>query len=467
MHYHFTTPTSPPTVPFTEQATRASVHDDFAGLLNGALPNPDPVLTKLGAGIDVLRELLVDSHLSGAIASRKAGVLEQQWSIGRGGVDSDELRFTRRVFASLDINQLIADLLDAPLFGYQPIEIIYQRRSDNRIVPRESGQDRPGLVAKPQEWFDFDLKNRFRIRRGFDRPKLPNRFKFLLPRHRATYQNPYGQALLSSCYWPVVIKRQGSKMFTVFVEKFGMPWPVVKYRPGMKRDEIIELVNLLDELVSDGILAIPTDGDLSLMQGTANGGREVYKVLAELMNDEISKAILSHTGSIQSSGGRLGNENIAGDVRDSLIREGKRMVEKEVNRLVDYLWLINFNRRPPEPLFSLYDEEEVNQTKATRDWLLREMGVRFTKEYYAREYDLNPEDFEVGMTVEEIRASSEAGDVSALPSDPTAEKTVSPPDPSRGIRESLRRRSEGVPTNPRASLRAKLAAVRRAVGKER
>ncbi|MCB0713891.1 MAG: DUF935 family protein [Ignavibacteriae bacterium] len=342
--------------------------------------------------------------------------------------------------------------------------IIYERRRDNTIAPRESGQDRPGLVAKPQEWFDFDLKNRFRIIRGSNQPKIPNRYKFLLPRHRATYQNPYGQALLSSCYWPVVIKRQGYKMFTVFVEKFGMPWPVVKYRPGMKRDEIIELVNLLDELVADGILAIPTDGDLSLMQGTANGGREVYKVLVELMNDEISKAILSHTGSIQSAGGRLGNENVAGDVRDSLIREGKRIVEREVNRLVDNLWIINYNRRPPEPLFSLYDEEEVNQTKATRDWLLREMGVSFTKEYYAREYDLNPDDFEVGLSVDEIRVSGREEEVSTTPTDPSAKKTISRPNPRKTIQEKTQEKSEGAPPNPRSSLRGKIAAIRRAIG---
>ena len=436
-------------VPFAEQATRERINESLSGLLDDALPNPDPVLSKLGKGIEVLRDLLVDSHLSGAVASRKAGVLEQQWSLGRGGTDSREIAFTKEVFASIDLTQLIGDVLDAPFFGMQPIEIVYQRRSDGLIGLKESSDGRGGLVAKPQEWFDFDTRNRFRMVRRFDKPKIPNRYKFLLPRYRATYQNPYGQALLSSCYWPVFIKRRVYKLFTVFVEKYGMPWPVVKYRPGMKRDEIMELVELLDQLVQDGILAIPTDGDLSLMQGTANGGREVYKILIELMNDEISKAILSHTGSIQSAGGRLGNEEIAGDVRDSLIREGKRMVEREVNKLIDFLWIINFRRRPTEPLFSLFDEEEVNQSKATRDWLLREMGLQFRKEYYAREYDLNVEDFEVGLSADERKSIN-------------AERNPPTPNPrqiaSRSLSPSKR---EGETKNPGASLKAKLAAIRR------
>lgn len=430
-------------VPFGEQATRAATREDFLSL-SQSLPNPDPVLRKLGQGIEVLRELLVDSHLSGAIASRKSGVMELEYSIGRGGDDSGEIRLIKSAFEGIDVQQLISDVLDAPLYGYQPIEIIWEKRADGHITPQR-------LEAKPQEWFDFDSRNRFRFRRDLDQPELLHPMKFLLPRYRATFRNPYGQALLSSCYWPVTIKRQAVKMFTVFVEKFGMPWPVAKYRPGMQIEEIQELVDMLDQLIQDGIIAIPTDGELAFLHGTANGGREVYKVLIELMNDEISKSILSHTGSIQSVGGKLGGEDLAADVRSSLIREGQRLVEETVNTLVRIIWLLNFTTSYPGKLFSLYDEEDVNQAQATRDWLLREMGVQFTKTYYQRRYGLDPEEFEISAAAQEIA--------------PPEVRTGSPskPDPKSLIRRAAQKASgDSLSADPRRSILQKIKGLRKA-----
>ncbi len=246
-------------------------------------------------------------------------------------------------------------------------------------------------------------------------------------------------------------------MFTVFIEKFGMPWPVAKYRPGMQIEEIEQLVELLDQLVQDGIIAIPTDGEFSFLQGTANGGREVFKVMIEMMNDEISKSILSHTGSIQSVGGKLGGEDLAADVRSSLIREGVRLVEHIINTLIERIWTINFKGAVPKKLFTLYDEEDVNQAQATRDWLLREMGVRFTKNYYQGRYGLDPADFEIGPTSAE--AKRERTIENAVES---VNRAPSSPDPNELSRTSASKTGgTGLPTDPRRSLVQKIRRIGR------
>ena len=59
----------------------------------------------------MLGGLLVDSHLSGAIVSSKAGVMELKFSIGEAGDNSQELQLIKSVFDTFDIYQLISDIL--------------------------------------------------------------------------------------------------------------------------------------------------------------------------------------------------------------------------------------------------------------------------------------------------------------------------------------------------------------------
>ena len=99
---------------------------NFYSLAN-ILPDPDIVLRKQGKDMRIYKELLCDPHVFACVQSRKAGVLSLEWDINRG-VDKDEN--TENIFKllkSLDIHKLINDILDATLFGFQPLEIIWQK----------------------------------------------------------------------------------------------------------------------------------------------------------------------------------------------------------------------------------------------------------------------------------------------------------------------------------------------------
>ena len=47
----------------------------------GWLPNPDPILRKMGRQIDVYRELLRDPLVGGQVRRRKAAVARLQWRL--------------------------------------------------------------------------------------------------------------------------------------------------------------------------------------------------------------------------------------------------------------------------------------------------------------------------------------------------------------------------------------------------
>ena len=117
------------------------------GGFGGWLPNPDPILRKLGRQIDVYRELLRDPLVGGQVRRRKAAVARLQWRLDGDDVPQNVRDTIQAALESHDLDRLIKDILNATLFGYQPIEIIWQRGS--LWLPER-------IIAKPPEWFGFD-----------------------------------------------------------------------------------------------------------------------------------------------------------------------------------------------------------------------------------------------------------------------------------------------------------------------
>ena len=95
----------------------------------GWLPNPDPILRKLGRQIDVYRELLRDPLVGGQVRRRKAVVARLQWRLDGDDVPPNVRDTIQAALAQHDLDRLIKDILNATLFGYQPIEIIWQHGS--------------------------------------------------------------------------------------------------------------------------------------------------------------------------------------------------------------------------------------------------------------------------------------------------------------------------------------------------
>ncbi len=149
------------------------------------LPNPDPVLRARGGRIELYRELRTDAHVGGCVRRRKSAVKALEWGLDRGRARSRVAREVEAIFADLDLERLIGEAMDAVLYGYQPLEILW-RKAGSLIVPAE-------VIGKPPEWFHFDAENALRFKTR-DNPvhgeELPP-MKFLLPRQDATYQNPY------------------------------------------------------------------------------------------------------------------------------------------------------------------------------------------------------------------------------------------------------------------------------------
>jgi len=376
-----------------EQAPR-SRSVDWLGYY-GFLPDPDTVLKKLGQDLSTYRQLLSDAHVWSCYESRTAGTLSQERKVdlaAEGGSDRANKRaydLIQEVMKGLDVRQVIEDILQAVFYGMSPIEIVW--KSNSAFWLPES------VVGKPPEWFGFNESNelRFRSRDNMTEGEPVPEYKFLLPRHHASYQNPYGERVLSRCFWPVVFKKGGFKFWAIFTEKFGMPWVRGKVPRGTNDTERNKLLSRLVSMVQDAVAVINDDESVEITEASEKkASAEIYEKLIEAGNKECSKAILGQTGTTEGTPGKLGNETSHMEVRQDLIDGDKQMVCSTFNRLFRWITELNVDGASP-PTFAFIEEEDVQKDRAERDKTLHETGVEFKKPYFQRTYNLEEDDFEI------------------------------------------------------------------------
>ncbi|SDB51138.1 DUF935 family protein [Pseudomonas sp. NFACC13-1] len=103
------------------------------------LPNPDPILKAQGKDIAVYRNLRCSALVGGNIRRRKAAVLSLERGLQREDTANKVERFITDWLTDLDLDRIIRELLDAPLFGYQPIELLW-RPVGRHWMPQDLGR---------------------------------------------------------------------------------------------------------------------------------------------------------------------------------------------------------------------------------------------------------------------------------------------------------------------------------------
>jgi phage gp29-like protein len=373
---------------FQQIATRAGAIDFLS--LGMYLPDPDPVLRKMGKDQRVYRELASDARVGANIISRKSGVLSMLWGIDRGKSKTRPAKEIETLFKRLPVNRILSEILDAAIYGYQPLEVLW--KTDGRLILPEA------VMAKPREWFAFSADNELllRTRSNPNGMPVPER-KFLCPVYNPSSENPYGERTISRVFWPVTFKRGGLKFWVNFCEKYGTPWVVGKMPRGTEKAKIDELAAMLEAMITDAVAVIPDDSSVEIIEAAGkSASSDLHKALVEWCNSEISTAILGHAGNSEATPGRLGEETAALDAKKEIVDADKNLVIETVNQLIGWIYELNFGGGEP-PSFEMWEEEDVDLDLAERDKALSEsFGGRkqFSAKYYQRAYGFEEGDIE-------------------------------------------------------------------------
>ncbi|MDR3123822.1 MAG: DUF935 domain-containing protein [Treponema sp.] len=371
-------------------ATRQRAND-FLRLMR-TLPDPDPILRKMGRGITALAELLTDSHLESVWSVRCSATSGTEWFCSAGGEGAKE-KEAAEVFAeqlgSLDVPRIIEEMMDAVAYGYSPLEVIW--------LPANGRWGIGDIVGKPPQWFEFDQENRLVFRTGvIGTEPLPEN-RFLVARHRPSYANPYGVKVFSKCFWPATFKKNGFRWWTVFVEKYGGAFMYGKYPGNADEKYKAELLTALEKMVADAVAIAPEESEITIDSLSNKGSvSTVHREYIEASNKEISKAVLGQT--LTTDIGNAGSYAAAKAhnlVRQDLAAADRRRISACFNRLAAVWTFYNYGAGVFPPAFEFVKDEDLQKDRAERDAKLYAIGWRPKKAYIEREYGIPEEDFDI------------------------------------------------------------------------
>lgn len=385
----------------TELATRQNA-GVFFGELDGwlnTLPDPDPVLRKRGDDAAILRELSADDQVTTAMLSRKNRVLNCPHFAFRAGAPEGETptpeaeELHRRFMRDLErtnLRTIISGMLDAPFYGFTPLELIWRHGDDWwHLVD---------IVARPYHWFRFDSRNNpvFVGEYGLfcADPRLLPPGKFVFVTHHATYDNPYGLRLLSRCLWPVSFKRGGLSFYARFVERHGMPWVVGEAPAKATALEKRDMARGLSRMVQDAVSVVPHGATVKLESAGQTQGA-LHEAFLARQDRAISKVLMGQTLTVETDGknslaATQGHKEVADDLADA----DKAMVADTWNEIAWLYAQVNVGPGVLAPLAAYEEPEDLNK-QADLDKKLVEIGAEFTEEHFTGKYGLKPGEFRV------------------------------------------------------------------------
>lgn len=385
-------------------------------LFANVLPNPDKILRDAGIRNQALEDVLADPHVFSLVQTRNAGSLAYEWDIDRGKAKSKQTEIVKRYFYNAKVATLIKEILKAKMFGFQPIEVTW---SDVGGVwlPRWVG-------AKPREWFSFDKNgNMLYHDKEYQEPKLVRRndakepepdevmYKFLCPRNNPTFENPYGEAVLSRVWWNYIFKKEGKRMWAVFCELFGTPWTIAQYPTAIQddADKVTAFHNAIVSMVQSKVVTVPEGHDAKYLAANISGTADLFERFIKDARTENTMAILGHDALSSSTPGKLGADNTAMEVASWVVKDDKSLIEETLNELIQWIYVVN-GWSGEVPYFQMYKPDSVDYSVvASMVSTLSGAGVQFTKKFYMDKFGFADDDIEVGAPTPVAQFASNGG----------------------------------------------------------
>jgi phage gp29-like protein len=382
-----------------EVATARKDIDLFVGWLN-RLENPDPVLRSesAGKGLKLYDEIARDAHAGSVLQTRYLSVIGPEWEIipadaarktgrPRGITQEQKIAdFIKDNLLNTNFDQFRQELLQGILYGYMVGEIMWSARNGDVVIDH--------LLAKHPRRFIFTPERDLRLltlSNMIDGEPVPDR-KFV----RFTFgssDNPYGNGLGQSLWWPVWFKKNGIKFWMIFSEKFGSPTPVGKYPAGSTPEQKNTLLSAIESIQQETGITIPEGMAIDLLEAQRAGTVNTYETLCNYMDKQISKRVLGQTASTEGTPGKLGNDQTQEEVRQDIIKADADLLCECLNNTL-IKWLVDYNFGPQAVYPKLWirvEAEEDLKPLAERDKIIlvdMGMGKRVPESYISDTYGI-------------------------------------------------------------------------------
>lgn len=346
-----------------------------------AMPNPDPILRRIGKSAEVYNSIMADAHVTGDVRSIRGSFRSHNFRV-LAGDESDAraqdarelceywLEHSKPNSVAQDWLEVMWQMCSSIFYGYAVHEVIWDY-ADGKLLPRWV-KDRANRRFKFDSNGDLLLMTR-------DNPQGVNvePWQFVVSRHMATCDNPYGEALFSRLFWPWTFKTGGFKYFMQYCEKFGIPIPFGQYPQGASPKEIDDFENSLASLINNAYVLAPEGSTLELKTPMGSASTLPQENLINLCNREMSKALTSQamTSELQGVGARAASETAA--ERQLSVNDADRDIAAgSMSEIFKWITVFNFGDSVAPPILEFYKDSAASKDRAETYQLAADMGAR-------------------------------------------------------------------------------------------
>lgn len=346
----------------------------------GKQPDIDEILRKAGVSRHRLKILLDDDEIAQAVETRIDALLATPFSIEPSDTTEAELLIKEIKKWYVEI---ASGAINALFFGYSVQEAVYEDKADGYIGLNWIGE-------KPLQWFEPKNDGRliYRAEGTGSEQEVDQNFKFFLTQRKATYEQPYGRALLSTLYWLNFFKQNGFKFWAKFLERFGTPILLGK----CDESETDQMNQALLNAHAQSVLSIDVKDDVQILSTASSGSAGAsFETFNNVLIRQIQKVVLGQTltSGTDGAGSRALGE-VHENVRKDKLHSDIRLVTPTLQAVVDALCEINsWNKHE---IILGEKTKKLNIEQADRDVKLKGAGANFTKQYFSREYGLQEGD---------------------------------------------------------------------------
>lgn len=400
-----------------EIATTGSGRDITRPFMAGLQQPTDSILQRRGGfDLKVYEQVFSDWQVKSVWQQRQLAVVSKEFKVDAGGdrpIDKLAAEHLEQQLHRVGWDRVTEKMLFGVYYGYAAAELIYGR--DDRFITLDA------IKVRNRRRFRYDQDGQLRL-------LTPNNMHLGEPCpapyfwHFSTGADnddePYGLGLAHWLYWPVFFKRNDIKFWLIFLEKFGMPTALGKYDKNALPEEKAKLLEATHAIQSDSGIIIP-EGMLIELLSAGRSGTGDYKSLHDTMDAAIAKVVLGQVASSQGTPGRLGNDDLQGDVRLDLIKADADLICESFN-LGPARWLTAWNFPDAEPprVYREVQEPEDMESRANRDEkVFRMSGFKPTLGYVQETYGVEVQEQTTANGAQPPAAEFAEGD---KPSDPAA-----------------------------------------------
>lgn len=369
-------------VPETEMESifsRLDVDQFFNGLSN--LWHPSELLRKIG-GHSKLHNLYKDAEIYAAVDKRVAALLDTRLVLEGGSPEL--IKFFEANLLPFE-RQLKQDFWWAVPYGYAVEQIIYNPDMSGNVI---GFQKEDFYRFEPQQ--DLIHVKLIDTTNSAYRNKIMPYGKWVLTTNNGSFSNPLGDPMFERLIQPWIFRCNGWDLWMDFAKRFANGFMHAKIEDTAKATE---MRSALEKAGKSSIIVTDKSTDVSMI--SASRDSSLYDLIDSKTIATMQKVILGETLSNQmNQTGSYGAASIHNDVRIEKTMSDIKLVEGAFDETIKQIAAVNkFTGELPKAKI-VYDAG-INFEQAQRDQVLTGTGIKFTKEYYIKNYSLAEEDFEI------------------------------------------------------------------------